>query len=137
MAEGTPAGTGIGEPTKVIDVNGARVFVKQARLTDTEPLARNVRSTANVFRVPAFCHYGIGSPGFGAWRAHELLHFDTHFHNILTDGRQPYLADYGLSPSSRFPLTRHERDFFTRHRDHDRAYSTWYLVIWLVTELYG
>ncbi|MDC0766932.1 protein kinase family protein [Streptomyces sp. HD] len=250
VAEGTPAGTGIGGPTKVIEVNGARVFVKQVRLTDTELLAENVRSTANVFDVPAFCHYGIGSPGLGAWRelavhtmttnwvvagrfagfplmhhwrilpqpsqplpdeladveravaywgggpqvrerieglrtassclalflehiphtlhdwlgtqlatgdaqaactlveqrleattaflrTHQLLHFDTHFHNILTDGGQLYLADYGLALSDRFPLTRQERDFFARHRDYDRAHTTWYLVIWLVTELYG
>ncbi|MFE0250688.1 hypothetical protein [Streptomyces sp. NPDC059010] len=46
--------------------------------------------------------------------AHQLLHFDTHFHNVLTDGRQLYLADYGLALSSRFPLTRQEHDFFAR-----------------------
>lgn len=253
VAEGTPAGTGIGGPTKVIEVSGIRVFVKQVRLTDTELRPENVRSTANVFDVPAFCHYGfgsVGSPGLGAWRelavhsmttnwvvadrfagfplthhwrvlpqqpqplpdeladveravAHwgggpqvrerleglrtasssltlfleyvphtlhdwlrtqlstgdaqaacalvergleattgflrtrQLLHFDAHFQNILTDGRQLYLADYGLSLSARFALTRQERDFFTRHRDYDRAYTTWYLVSWLVTELYG
>ena len=25
-------------------------------------------STANVFQLPPFCHYGIGSPGGGVWR---------------------------------------------------------------------
>jgi hypothetical protein len=253
VAEGTPVGTGIGGPTKLIEVNGARVFVKLVRLTDTELLPQNVRSTANLFDVPPFCHYGIGgigSPGIGAWRElavhtmttnwvvsdrfagfplmhhwrilpqppqplpddladveravdhwgggpqvreriealrtatsslalfleyvphtlHDwlgtqlatgdaeaacalveqgleattaflgtqgLLHFDAHFQNVLTDGRQLYLADYGLALSSRFRLSRQERDFFARHRHYDRAYTTWFRVIWLVTELYG
>ncbi|KUO05344.1 hypothetical protein [Streptomyces caeruleatus] len=253
VAEGTPVGAGIGGPTKVIEVNGARVFVKLVRLTDVELLPENVRSTANVFDVPAFCHYGVGSvgsPGVGAWRelavhtmttnwvvserfagfplmhhwrvlpqrpqplpddladveravahfgggpqvreriealrtatsslalfleylphtlhdwlgdqlatgdpeaacalveqglealtaflgAQGLLHFDAHFQNLLTDGRRLYLADYGLALSGRFRLSGQERDFLARHRHYDRAYTSWFLVIWLVTELYG
>lgn len=38
-------------------------------------------------------------------RERQLLHFDAHFNNILTDGRQLYFADYGLALSSRFRLT--------------------------------
>ncbi|MGW2642710.1 protein kinase family protein [Streptomyces sp. NPDC001348] len=67
----------------------------------------------------------------------RLLHLDAHFRNILTDGRRLYLTDYGLSLSSRFQLAEDERGFFDRHRDYDRAYTTYYLVIWLVTALYG
>jgi hypothetical protein len=66
-----------------------------------------------------------------------LLHFDAHFENILTDGHRLYLADYGLSLSARFRLTAEERVFFDRHRHYDRDYTTRYLVIWLVTALYG
>jgi hypothetical protein len=33
-----------------------------------ERLPEHVRSTANLFGLPAFCQYGIGGPGFGAWR---------------------------------------------------------------------
>ncbi|MDT7845887.1 protein kinase family protein [Streptomyces justiciae] len=69
--------------------------------------------------------------------ARELLHFDAHFKNILTDGRQLYLTDYGLSLSARFQLAPHERDFFTRHRHYDRAYTASYLVNWLTVALYG
>ncbi|WP_406418196.1 hypothetical protein [Streptomyces sp. NBC_01614] len=29
---------------------------------------KRARSTANVLRLPAYFHHGIGSPGFGAWR---------------------------------------------------------------------
>jgi hypothetical protein len=46
------------------------VFVKRIPLTDQE---RRLRSTANVFDLPAVCHYGIGGPGFGAWRELEVL----------------------------------------------------------------
>ncbi|MFD4507850.1 protein kinase family protein [Streptomyces sp. NPDC058457] len=67
----------------------------------------------------------------------HLLHLDAHFGNILTDGRQLYLTDFGLSLSSRFRLGPDERDFFDRHRHYDRAYTVYYLVIWLVTALFG
>ncbi|MGW3444434.1 protein kinase family protein [Streptomyces sp. NPDC001076] len=67
----------------------------------------------------------------------HLLHLDAHFGNILTDGRRLYLTDFGLSLSSRFRLASDERDFFDRHRHYDRAYTVYYLVIWLVTALYG
>ncbi|WP_181803552.1 BUD32 family EKC/KEOPS complex subunit [Streptomyces shenzhenensis] len=69
--------------------------------------------------------------------ASHLLHLDAHFGNILTDGRRLYLTDFGLSLSSRFRLACDERDFFGRHRHYDRAYTGYYLVIWLVTALYG
>ncbi|MGY5118107.1 protein kinase family protein [Streptomyces sp. 900105755] len=67
----------------------------------------------------------------------HLLHLDAHFRNILTDGRQLYLTDFGLSLSSRFRLDQDERDFLDRHRHYDRAYTVYHLVIWLVTALYG
>ncbi|MDR7385656.1 protein kinase family protein [Promicromonospora iranensis] len=68
---GTPIGTGIGGRTILLEVEGTPVFVKQVRLTDRELRPEHVRSTANVFELPDFCHYGVGTiggPGFGAWR---------------------------------------------------------------------
>ncbi|MEU6377056.1 protein kinase family protein [Streptomyces sp. NPDC046909] len=253
VASGTPLNTGIGGRAALLEVDGRRVFVKRIPLTDIERRPENVHSTANLFGLPPYCHYGVGTiggPGFGAWRelalhtmttnwvlsdrfpgfplmhhwrvlpdspqplpdeladveravaywggspglrdraeglrtasasltlfleyvphtlhdwldarihtadadaacamvegqlreltdflgGTELLHFDAHFNNILTDGRQLYLADYGLSLSSRFHLTPQERAFHDRHRHYDRDYTTMYLVIWLVTALYG
>ncbi|WP_328744960.1 protein kinase family protein [Streptomyces sp. NBC_00285] len=250
VASGTPAGTGIGGQATLLEVDGVRVFVKQVPVTDAELHPDNVRSTANLFALPARCHYGIGavgSPGFGAWRelaVHEmttnwvrsgrfpdfpllhhwrvlphaprplpeeladveravtywgggreriealstasasltlfleylphtlhdwfsaqlrtrnadfacalveqgleavtgflheqqLIHFDAHFRNILTDGRRLYLTDYGLALSNRFHLTPQERDFHGRHRRYDRAYALSYLVHWLVVDQYG
>ncbi|PZS20280.1 MAG: hypothetical protein DLM60_08990 [Pseudonocardiales bacterium] len=244
-------GSGIGGKSALLEVAGLPVFVKQVPLTDLERQPENVRSTANVFGLPTFCQYGIGSPGFGAWRElavhtmttnwvlaghyegfplmyhwrvlpastaslpeeladveravaywggssqvrhrfdalgqssatvalfleyipqnlhewmgvqiaaggeaadracvmvereleagtsfmndHELLHFDAHFENILTDGQRLFFADYGLAISSRFDLSREETDFFDRHRTYDRCYTATYLVRWLVTALY-
>ena len=250
LASGVPAGTGIGGRATLVEVDGVRVFVKRVPVTDVELLPQNMRSTGNVFGLPSFCHYGIGGPGFGAWRElathtmttnwalsgrftgfplmyhwrvlpdevqplpeeladvertvaywggapqvrervealrtasasltlfleyfpytlhdwlgtelrtgdpdrvctrvdewlrsltaflheHRLLHFDAHFQNVLTDGEQFRLADYGLALSPRFRLARTEHDFFERHRTYDRAYTRTHLVNWLVTDLYG
>ncbi|MGA4844917.1 hypothetical protein ACOBQB_00960 [Streptomyces sp. G5(2025)] len=52
-----------------------------------------------------------------------LLHFDAHFENILTDGRQLFFADYGLAISSRFELAQGEADFFDQHRTYDQCYG--------------
>lgn len=67
----TPIGSGVGGKTVLLEVDGIPVFVKQLRLTDLERRPENVHSTANLFGVPSFCQYGIGTvcgPQFGAWR---------------------------------------------------------------------
>ncbi|MGW4493108.1 protein kinase family protein [Streptomyces sp. NPDC004376] len=72
LVEGaTPVGSGIGGATVRVDVDGTPVFVKQVPLTELERRPENLHSTANLFAVPSFCQYGIGSigsPGCGAWR---------------------------------------------------------------------
>jgi hypothetical protein len=57
-----------GNQAGVIDVEGAKVFVKKIALTDLERTAENEGSTANLFDLPLFYQYGVGSAGFGAWR---------------------------------------------------------------------
>ncbi|TPQ22162.1 protein kinase family protein [Streptomyces sporangiiformans] len=64
----TPIGSGIGGKTLLLEVDETPVFVKQVPLTDLERRPENVHCTANLFGVPSFCQYGIGGPGFGAWR---------------------------------------------------------------------
>ena len=64
---GSP-GAGIGGTSAVVDVAGVPVFVKRVPLTDLERRPGSVMSTANLFGLPVFCQYGVGSPGFGAWR---------------------------------------------------------------------
>lgn len=71
MDAAAPIGAGIGGKSVLLEVAGTPVFVKRVPLTDLERQPEHVRSTANLFDLPLFCHYGvglIGGPGFGAWR---------------------------------------------------------------------
>ena len=61
-------GSGIGGASALCEVAGALVFAKRVPLTDVERRAENVMSTANLYGLPSFCQYGLGSPSFGAWR---------------------------------------------------------------------
>ncbi|MEV5884510.1 serine/threonine-protein kinase [Streptomyces sp. NPDC052020] len=61
-------GSGIGGRSAEMEVGGTRVFVKRVPLTDIELRPEHVRSTANLFGLPLFYQYGVGSAGFGAWR---------------------------------------------------------------------
>jgi len=85
----------IGGTTTTIKINGTNVFVKKIPLTDLERLPSNTMSTANIFDLPVYYHYGIGSAGFGAWRELAIHTMSTEW--ILT-GECPY-----------FPLTYHWR----------------------------
>lgn len=68
VAAATPLGSGIGGRSAELEVGGTRVFVKRVPLTDLEMRPENVRSTANLFGLPMFYQYGVGSAGFGTWR---------------------------------------------------------------------
>lgn len=66
-----PLGSGVGGTSALLEVDGTPVFVKRLALTDLERRPDNIRSTANLFGLPVFCHSGLGvpgSPGWGAWR---------------------------------------------------------------------
>jgi hypothetical protein len=229
-------GSGIGGRPAELDVGGRQVFVKRVPLTALE--TEHPRSTANLFDLPTFYQYGLGSAGFGAWRelathtmttnwvlghvfesfplmyhwrvipdsppvgfadefggidgavrhwegsaavrarleaigrstlslvlflehiphrlsawladgrdvarhawaerqlaqgaafmsSQGLVHFDAHFHNVLTDGRQLYFADFGLALSSRFDLSPAEAAFLADHLDYDRHYVASHLL---------
>jgi hypothetical protein len=249
VAEPEPARPNIhGNRWSVIEVDGAQVFVKKIALTDRERADGNEGSTANLFGLPLFYQYGVGSAGFGAWRElcaclrasgwalsgrcphfplvyhwrvlprtpttltpelaarlqrgldhwerseaigarldalmaasasvvvflehvpetlaawlarsaaegldaaceaaivgiHEqwraaaafmnergLLHFDLHRQNVLTDGEQIYVADFGLAICADFDLSPPERGFFETHRLYDRGYVDWAFTEWL------
>jgi hypothetical protein len=243
-------GSGIGGTSALLEIEGTLTFAKLVPLTDLERLPENIMSTANLFNLPTFYQYGVGSTGFGVWRelaahimtthwvlgkqcacfpllyhwrvlpgpsslrvptteehtdiermvaywdgspavrerleaiarasayvvlfleyipqnlqewltaqvaigdeaiesacsmverglktgvacmnAMGLLHFDTHFHNILTDGRQLYFSDFGLATSSRFDLSEAELAFLRIHTHQDECDSVMQLVNWLV-----
>ncbi len=77
IAAGRSRSVGVGGDATVFDVDGVPVFAKRIPLSDRE-LAHH-GSTANLFDLPVFCQYGIGGPGFNAWR--ELA-----ANIIVTDG---------------------------------------------------
>lgn len=61
----------------------------------------------------------------GLWRAiaflrtKRIIHFDAHFRNILTDGEQIYLTDFGLALDKSFVLTEEETIFFEQNSLYD------------------
>ncbi|MCU1648772.1 MAG: hypothetical protein JWN03_9047 [Nocardia sp.] len=229
-------GTGIGGTTWLLEIDSHPVFVKRVAVADLELKPENLRSTADLFGLPTWTHYGLGSAAGSAWRelachimtsdwvlagqsenfllmhhwrvlasdttqpmtpdraaeleqdvafwhgdaavrhrleavadsstdlvlfleyvpqtlhewleaqadvgidqadracefvepalrtvaefiaAQGLRHFDTHFRNILTDGRSLYLTDVGLAASSRFELSDAEAQFLHDHASHD------------------
>ena len=79
----------------------------------------------NLFKTVAF----MNSKG--------MLHFDTHFRNILTDGEHFYVSDFGLATSTEFDLSSEERQFFQVHKNFDRCLSATSLVDWIIFNLFG
>ncbi|WP_437033114.1 protein kinase family protein [Streptomyces sp. enrichment culture] len=81
-----------------------------------------------------------GGPSFYPWveeqllrgtefmSAHGLVHFDAHFDNLLTDGKQVYFADFGLASSREFELSAEEADFLADHLVYDRCYAPSHLL---------
>lgn len=62
-----------GGETLSIQIDGVPLFVKKVRLSTIEQ--HHPRSTLNLFDLPPYYQYGVGSMGFGAWRevsAHEI-----------------------------------------------------------------
>jgi hypothetical protein len=65
LLDGPPT-PGFGGAVATATLDGVPMFVKFVPLTDLE--RQHTGSTANLFGLPAFYQYGIGSAGFGAWR---------------------------------------------------------------------
>lgn len=66
-----------------------------------------------------------------------LIHFDAHFRNILTDGEQIYLSDFGLALSSKFELTPLEIEHFSSHKHYDDACSVVNLLHCIVSAFFA
>lgn len=101
----TPLSAGIGGKTSLLRVAETPVFVKEIRLTDRERLPENTRSTADLFDLPTFCHYGLGSPGSSAWRELAVHEMTTNW--VLAGERDgfPLTYHWRVLPSTRRPLT--------------------------------
>ena len=55
-----------------------------------------------------------------------MVHFDATKNNLLTDGQRLYFADFGLTLSSTFNLSKKERDFFDKHQTYDKCQAIWF-----------
>ncbi|WP_344393766.1 protein kinase family protein [Streptomyces vastus] len=116
-----PLGSGIGGQSVLMEVAERPVFVKRVPLTDLEALPENVRSTANLFGLPAFCQYGIGAighPGFGVWRELAAHIMTTNW--VLGDAYQgfPLLYHWRVLPDMSQSLPEELADV-------DRAVAYW------------
>jgi hypothetical protein len=117
VEQGQVLGSGVGGTSALLQVGGVPVFAKRVPLTDLERRADNVMSTANLFGLPEFCQYGVGSPSFGAWRE---LATNTLTTNWVLAGR-----------SAAFPLLYHWRvlpgaaPLADEHADVERAVAYW------------
>ncbi|MFA9432293.1 hypothetical protein [Egicoccus sp. AB-alg2] len=76
-------GSGIGGHARRLTVADAPVFVKQVPVNARESRADLRRATGNPYGLPAFCHYGVGSPGLNVWR--ELAVHERANAWVLTD----------------------------------------------------
>lgn len=52
-------------------------------------------------------------------RTKGIIHFDAHFQNVLTDGEQIYLTDFGLVLDKNFALTKDEELLFEQNTFYD------------------
>jgi hypothetical protein len=60
-------------------------------------------------------------------RKKGIIHFDAHFLNILTDGKQAYLTDFGLVLDRHFDLTSAEKQFYRQNTNYDYGLLLWNL----------
>jgi serine/threonine protein kinase len=103
--------------THTVKVGASKVFVKRIPVTDLE--YENLFSTENLYHLPTFYNYGVGSAGFGVFR--ELVaHIKTT--NWVLDGsiaNFPLMYHYRIVP---FAGTRKELDP-ERHERHIRYWN--------------
>ncbi len=60
-------------------------------------------------------------------RNNGIIHLDSDFFNMLTDGKRVYLTDFGLALDQQFALTPAEAAFYKQHIDYDYGNLLWSL----------
>lgn len=86
-----------------------------------DPLALVSETEASLLEILAFL------------RGQGFLHLDAHFENVLSDGRELFLSDFGLSLSRAFALDADELEFLESHQSFDPATAITSLVHALVS----
>ena len=73
----------------------------------------------------------------GFMNGRGVVHFDTHFDNIVTDGERLYFNDFGLALAADFDLGGDEIAFLKRHRDYDRCRAAASFMHAVTTAVFG
>jgi len=115
---GKSASSGGWGGTHTIKVGVDKVFVKRLLLTELE--YKNLFSTANLYDMPTYYNYGVGSAGFGAFR--ELV---THVKTTswVLDGSHanfPIMYHYRIVPTAGEPTVLGEE----RHQEYIRYWGS-------------
>lgn len=115
LAGARPLGTGIGGSTWLLEVAGEPVFVKRVALTDIE--LKHEGSTADLYGLPPWSHYGVGSAGGGAWRELQAHLAATDWVRTGACENFPLLHHWRVLPGLPRPSTDIERDVAFWHGD--------------------
>jgi hypothetical protein len=91
--------------TALLEIFDIPIFVKKIPLTEIERLPQNRMSTKNLFSLPTFYQYGVGSAGFGVWR--ELAAHTMSTNWVLKDkcANFPILYHWRELPRTKLELT--------------------------------
>ena len=120
VAAAPAVGSGVGGTSALLEIAGAPVFVKRIPLTDLERDPDNVMSTANLFGLPAFCHYGVvavAGPGRGAWREVAANAMTTNWVLAAQSEAFPLMYHWRVLPGA-IPLPE-------EHADIERVVAYW------------
>ena len=118
LSSATPLGAGIGGTTWLLRVAGEPVFVKRIALTDVE--LRHEGSTADLYGLPPWSHYGVGSAGSGAWRELAAHHLASDWVRTGACENFPLLHHWRVLPGlprTPLPSAELERDVAFWHDD--------------------
>lgn len=98
----------------IVELDGQQIFIKKVPLTSLE--IANALSTKNLYKIPTWYNYGVGSAGFGAFR--ELAaHVKTT--NWVLDGQ-----------CAAFPLLYHHRILATEKTSKNISNLKGYIKYW-------
>jgi len=103
--------------THTIRLGASKVFVKRVPVTVLE--FENPFSTANLYGLPTFYNYGVGSAGFGAFREIVANIKATNWTLAGAPVNVPLLYSYRIVPSTRPPQRINEE----RHGDYIRYWA--------------
>jgi hypothetical protein len=71
-------------------------------------------------------------------RNNGIIHLDSHFDNMLTDGKRVYLTDFGLALDKHFELAPAEQQFYRQNSYYDYGLLLWSLgshLLWMYRSL--